>query len=140
MDRRKFLRTSGALCGLGLVGSTVMVEGCKKSSNSSSPQGPTVNFTLNLSQSTNAALNTAGGAVASNGVIVANDAGTYVAVAQACTHNGCSVGFSASSHSFVCPCHGASFDNSGNVTTGPATVALKKYTVTKSGNILTIAG
>ena len=140
MDRRKFLKTSGALCGLGLVGSALLVESCKKNTNSSSPQGPTVNFTLDLSLASYAALNTAGGAVASNGVIVVNDAGTYIAVAQACTHNGCSLGFNSNGNNFVCPCHGGTFDTSGNVTSGPPTVAIKKYTVTKSGHVLTIAG
>ena len=141
MDRRKFIKTSGALCGLSLIGSAMLIESCKKSSPAdTTPQGPTVNFTLDLSLAANSALNTAGGAVSSNGVIVVNDAGTYLAVAQACTHAGCSVGFNAGNHSFICPCHGGTFDNSGNVTSGPPTVALKKYTVTKNGHILTVAG
>ena len=60
MDRRKFLKTSGALCGMGLVGSALLVESCKKSSNTSAAQGPTVNVTLDLSQSTNSALKSIG--------------------------------------------------------------------------------
>ena len=140
MDRRKFLKTSGAVCGLGLIGTAVFIESCKKSTTSTDPQGPTVNFTLDLSQSANAALNTVGGAVASNGVIVVNNSGTYIAVAQTCTHNGCSIAYNQSTHDFVCPCHGGTFDTSGNVTGGPPPAPIKKYTVTKSGNILTIAG
>ncbi len=141
MDRRKYLKTSGALCGLGVVSSTLLVESCKKSnSTSTTPQGPTVNFTIDLSQPANNSLNTPGGTISSNLVVVANDGGTFISVAQRCTHSGCSVYFNLSGHSFVCPCHGGTFDNSGNVTGGPPPAPLKKYTVTRSGNILTIAG
>lgn len=141
MDRRKFLKTSGALCGLSVVGSALLIESCKKTdTTSTTPQGPTVNFTLDLSLAANNALNSSGGAVASNGVIVVNDGGNYIAVAQACTHAGCNVGFNSGNHNFVCPCHGGTFDTSGNVTSGPPPAPLKKYTVTKSGHILTVAG
>ncbi len=140
MDRRKFLKTSGALCGLGLVGSALLVESCKKSSTATAAQGPTVNFTLNLTQPANASLNTVGGSVASNGVIVVNDGGTYIAVAQACTHQGCSLAYNSSGNDFVCPCHGGTFDTGGNVISGPPPAPIKKYTVTKSGSVLTIAG
>ena len=139
MDRRKFLQNACALCGIGIAGAA-LIEGCKKSSTSTDPQGPTVNFTLDLSQSANASLNTAGGSVASNGVVVANNSGTIIAVAQSCTHAGCSIAYNASGHNFVCPCHGGTFDTSGNVTSGPPPAPVKKYTVTQSGHILTIAG
>ncbi|HEY4798296.1 MAG TPA: Rieske (2Fe-2S) protein [Bacteroidia bacterium] len=138
MNRKEFVKTSIALCGLGVVGAASFLESCKKKT--TTPQGPTVNFTLDLTQSANAALNTPGGSVASNNVVVANAAGTFVAVAQACTHNGCSVNYSQSGNNFVCPCHGGTFDLNGGVTGGPPPTALKKYTVTRNGNILTISG
>lgn len=140
MDRRKFLRTSCALGTLGVAGAAAFIESCKKTSSSAAAQGPTVNFTLDLTQSSNAALNSSGGAVASHGVIVVNTGSSYAAVAQTCTHNGCSVGYNQSANDFVCPCHGGTFDVNGNVTSGPPPAPVKKYTVTKSGNILTIVG
>jgi len=143
MDRKQFIRTSFALCGLGVVGTAAFLESCKKKNSSSSsgtPQGPTVNFTLDLTLAANAALNNPGGSVASNGVVVANSAGAYIAVAQSCTHNGCSLGYNSSSNNFVCPCHSGTFDINGNVTGGPPPAPIKKYTVTKNGNILTIQG
>lgn len=125
---------------MGLLGSAVFLDSCKKPKTNNPPQGPTVNFTLDLSQSANASLNNAGGSVASHGVVVANANGTYVAVAQSCTHNGCNVGYNHSANNFVCPCHNGVFDLSGNVTSGPPPTALKNYTVTKNGSVLTIAG
>jgi cytochrome b6-f complex iron-sulfur subunit len=140
MDRRNFLKTSGFLCTLGVAGTAAFLESCKKQKISTTPQGPTVNFTLDLTLPANAALNTAGGSLASNGVVIANAAGTYIAVAQQCTHNGCSIGYSSSGNNFVCPCHGGTYDANGNVTSGPPPAPVKKYSVVKNGNILTISG
>ena len=140
MDRRNFLKTTCALCGLGVAGSALLLDSCKKNSNSTSPQGPSVNFTLDLTQSANAALNAPGGSVASNGVVVANSSGNFIAVAQSCTHAGCSINYNPSGNNFVCPCHGGTYDTNGNVTGGPPPSPVKKYAVTRAGNILTIKG
>ena len=138
MDRKKFFATSFALAGLGLAGTAAFLESCTKTD--TSPQGPTVNFTLDLTQPANASLNSAGGSVASNGVVVANTGTSYIAVAQYCTHQGCSVGYNPGGKDFVCPCHGGTYDASGNVTGGPPPAPLKSYSVTQNGNVLTVAG
>jgi cytochrome b6-f complex iron-sulfur subunit len=140
MDRRNFLKSSCAFCGLGLVGTTAFLESCKKDNTSATPQGPNVNFTLDLTQSSNSALNNPGGSVAKNGVIVVNIGGSYVAIAQSCTHEGCSIAFNQGGNDFVCPCHGGTYDLDGNVTSGPPPAPLKKYSVTQNGDILTISG
>jgi cytochrome b6-f complex iron-sulfur subunit len=139
MNRKNFFKTC-AFYGLAISGTLALIESCSKNNTSTTPQGPTVNFTLDLGQPANAALNAPGGSVASHGVVVANSAGNYICVAQSCTHNGCSVGYNQSGNDFVCPCHGGTFDTNGNVTSGPPPAPLKKYTVTKNGSILTIAG
>jgi len=138
MDRKLFLKTSCALCGL--AGAVAFIESCKKNKMSTTPQGPTVNFTLDLSQPANASLNTSGNSLASQGVIIVNMGGAYIAIAEACTHAGCNITYAKSSNNFVCPCHGGTFDTNGKVTGGPPLAPLKKYTVTQSGTILTIAG
>lgn len=140
MDRRKFIKQSCTLGGLTIVGGLAFLESCKKETTNTSPQGPSVNFTLDLSSPSNAVLNNPGGSLASNGVVIVNLSGSYTAVAQACTHNGCSVNYSSSGNNFVCPCHGGVFDINGGVSSGPPPAPLKKYTVTKSGTVLTIVG
>ena len=140
MDRKDFLKTSAlALAGLAL--GSAFLESCKKST--TGPEGPNVNFTLDLSNSANVALNTVGGSVSSNGVIVARvssaDLG-FVALAQTCTHQGCTISYISGSQTFICPCHGGTYDLGGNVIAGPPPAPVKTYTITKTNNILTIKG
>ena len=142
MDRKNFLQSFGLLFGIGILGASEFLESCKKKEDDTSPapQGPSVNFTLDLSQSANAVLNSNGGSVVSNGVVVVNSSGSFIAVARQCTHEGCNVSYHANNNDFQCPCHGGVYDINGNVVSGPPPAPLKKYSVTKNGNILTISG
>ncbi len=139
MDRRKFLKSSSAMVGLS-IGLVSFIESCQKDSSSATPQGPTVNFELDLTQPANASLNNSGGWVSSHGVIIANTGSGIIAIAQSCTHNGCSIGYNHNNNDFVCPCHGGTFDTNGNVISGPPPAPLKKYSVVQNGDILTISG
>lgn len=56
--------------------------------------------------------------------------GTYKAFLMRCTHRGCTV--QAQGSIMVCPCHGAEFNNQGQVLTGPATQALAEFKTTKT--------
>lgn len=136
MERKEFLKKSFALCGLSLIPAAVL-ESCSTAANT----GPTnVNFTLDLTSAANSALTAVGGYLYSNSVLVIHlSASTYVALSSACTHQGCTVSYSAAYGKIICPCHGGSFNpTTGAVMGGPPPSALTKYTVTKSGNILTI--
>lgn len=107
---------------------------CKKTSNTTSPSN-SVNFTLDVSSGS---LATVGGAVVQNNVIVVRTAAnTFVAVSAICTHQGGSLRYSGS-NTFVCTVHGATFDTSGNVLSGPAPTALQKYNTTLTGTSLRV--
>ena len=56
--------------------------------------------------------------VAFDGYVV-NDAGTIRALSSVCTHMGCTLAYRPSWQDLRCPCHGASFDLSGNLANGP---------------------
>lgn len=58
-------------------------------------------------------------------VIVAQpSAGTFVAFQGSCTHACCAIGFTGTG--FSCPCHGSTYDLTGQVTSGPAPTALQE--------------
>ncbi|HXB39525.1 MAG TPA: Rieske (2Fe-2S) protein [Bacteroidia bacterium] len=135
MTRKEFIAQVGG--GSAALFFVACAASCKKKS-SSSPQGPTVNFTVNVSSGP---LATNGGSLVQSGVIVARTlSGGFIAVAAACTHQGVTINYVSGSNSFSCPGHGATFDSGGNVTGGPAPTALKKYNTSLSGNILTVSG
>lgn len=94
---------------------------------------------IDLTASQNAALATAGGYIVRSGVIIINmGSDTFIALSSICTHAGSSVNYNNSTGNIQCPTHNSVFNTSGSVLSGPASSPLPKYTVTKSGNILTI--
>ena len=137
MKRSKFIKKSCVFVGVSIIAPGFLLESCKKKSSSS---GPNVNFDIDLTATKYQSLNTVGHYVYKDGVIVAHTANGFVALSKACTHQGCDVTYSLSANDFPCPCHGAIFTDAGSVHSGPANKSLKKYTVTKNGNILTISG
>ena len=71
-------------------------------------------------------------------VVVRENATTAVALSAYCTHQGCTVNYSAAQQRLTCPCHGAEFSLTGSVLVGPATVALKSYPTTVASNLIEI--
>ena len=72
--------------------------------------------------------------------VVQPQAGTFSAFSGVCTHSGCTVN-PPKDGKFVCPCHNSCFDAAtGAVLQGPATRALARFGITRSGDQLHIAG
>lgn len=63
------------------------------------------------------------------------------AYSEICTHQGCTVQYSASDKALICPCHGATFDafNDAKVLAGPATTPLASVKVTIAGDWVVLA-
>ncbi len=135
MDRKGFLSTLGL--GAAAVTCQYCLGGCK---NPDAITGPTnVNFTLDLTQPANTALNQNGGYVYNGGVIVARTVnGAYVAVSQACTHQGNTVVYDKTYNQFFCPAHGSRFGTDGSVINGPASSPLTRYNTQLNGNLLKV--
>jgi cytochrome b6-f complex iron-sulfur subunit len=71
-------------------------------------------------------------------IFVMRTSGTeLLALSGVCTHAGCTVDWDGSTQ-FNCPCHGSQFSSTGAVLRGPAGTALRKFTTTLSGDVLTI--
>ncbi len=137
MDRRKFFSNLGTPV---LAACAMCLGACGKSS-SGSPGGPSANFTVDL----NAQLLAVGSSIVQNGVIVVrlapgNVPASFTAVQVACTHEGTSINYNAGAGKFICPNHGSTFSTNGAVTLGPAVNNLKAYTVTVTGNTMTVTG
>lgn len=130
MDRKKFIAS------VGIGASSLVLSACLGGLSSCKKATAKVDFTLDVSTGT---LASNGGYLVKDGVIVARtNSGMYIAVAAACTHEGTNVKYNASENDFVCPNHGAQFDNSGVVTKGPANTNLKKYNTSLSGSSLRV--
>jgi cytochrome b6-f complex iron-sulfur subunit len=136
MDRKEFL----SIVGLGAA--SLLYQSCLSgcTTNDTGVNAPTnVDFTLDLSSSSNSALTRDGGYLYNNGVIVARvSAGNFIAVSAACTHQGTSVVYQSSGSQFYCPSHGSRFSSSGSVVQGPAGSPLHKYNATLTGTSLRV--
>ncbi|MDB5111878.1 MAG: cytochrome b6-f complex iron-sulfur subunit [Mucilaginibacter sp.] len=139
MDRKDFLSAIGLTAASFAV---INCIGCSKGSSTgpSGVNGPTgVDFTLDLTSSSNAALLTNGGYLAANGVLVAKTTtGTYIAVQQSCTHESYPLIYQGSAQRFYCNNHGSAFSQAGVVLNSPANRNLTVYNTTLTGSSLRI--
>jgi len=53
--------------------------------------------------------------------------GGFLALSRTCTHLGCSIPWNEEKKQFICPCHGSTFDLTGEVLTAPAPRPLDIY-------------
>ncbi len=68
------------------------------------------------------------------------DDGTLSAVDSVCTHAFCEVAFRDTQEDLYCACHGSVFTQDGEVTVGPATLPLKKFTVSETADGVVVNG
>ncbi len=64
--------------------------------------------------------------------------GGFLALSRKCTHLGCTVPWVVEESKFICPCHGSSFDITGNVINPPAPRALDMYPVIIENDIVKV--
>jgi Rieske Fe-S protein len=69
-------------------------------------------------------------------ILIPVDADNFRAVSAECTHLGCDV--RPSQNFLVCPCHGSTFDMTGEVVRGPAPSGLDTYPVEIKGDRIEI--
>lgn len=142
MDRKQFMTLVGT--SIGAIVLQHCLSGCKNEKDeaidpNNGPGTGNTGLTLDLSNAAYAALNTNGGYVYVSGIIVARtSAGAYIAVSQACTHQGVSVQYRSSNNDFYCSAHGSRFSTTGAVVAGPATSALKQYKTELMGTTLRV--
>lgn len=135
MNREEFLKQLG-------TAALLTCSGCAMFACSSEDQDPApsnVDFTLDLTQSPNTSLNTVGGSVSANGIIIARLSDSeFTALSRACTHQGTPVNYRSTQQDFLCPNHGSIFNKNGVVQNGPAQTSLKKYNTELNGTNLRV--
>lgn len=133
MNREEFLKQLGVAALLTCTGSALY------SCSQNDPAPANADFTLDLSSSQYSALNTVGGSVSANGIIVARLSTTeFVALSRACTHDGTGVNYRSTQKDFYCSNHGARFSTTGTVLQGPAKTSLKRYNTELTGSSLRV--
>ena len=64
--------------------------------------------------------------------------GSLLALSRICTHLGCSVPWDEEKNQFICPCHGSTFNLTGEVLTAPAPRPLDIYPVRIENGIVKV--
>ena len=138
MDRKDFLnKLSG---GLAITCVSCMMAACsKEEDNGGGGGGNTPTLTIDL----NAQLTNVGDFVAESGIIVlrlaaGNQVSSFRAFSNVCPHEAGVISYNKTTTIFTCARHGATFNQSGAVTNGPATSGMRLKVVTITGNTLTV--
>lgn len=142
MERKDFIQKF-AIGGSVLLTAPILLNSCSDGNDDAMDDVNNDNggdgITIDLTNNDYSDLGTVGGyAYSGNIIIIRSGSDTYLAFSKICTHQGCTVTYDAADNELPCPCHGSVFSTTGAVLKGPATSSLKRYTVTKSGNTLTI--
>lgn len=142
LDRRAFFSLVGTSVGAIIL--TQCLSGCSAPADAVTPSGSTggstdtggkLNLALNLNDAANTKLKQNGGFIYQKGLIIARTKdGGFLAVSQACTHQGTSVQYDATGNRLHCPDHGSNFKNDGSVINGPAASPLKAFKVSFDPN------
>jgi len=133
MERNEFLKLAALSFALATFG--IGLKSC--SENTTSPAS--VDFTIDLTQPEFSQLNTIGGFLVYNSVIIIRkDSHSFIALSGNCTHEGFILEFDSSKNKIICNKHGSEFNLDGVVTQGPAKKSLQKYNVSLTGNLLRI--
>ena len=142
MERKEFFKKF-AVGGSILLTAPVILSSCAEDEipedlNNDNPNPNEI--TIDLTSADYSNLGTVGGYAYKDDIIIFRTGeSTYMALSKLCTHSQCTVTYSHANGNVPCPCHGSVFTTSGQVTNGPASTNLKKYTVVLDGNTLKLS-
>lgn len=143
MERKRFFSVLGfSAVSAGMLFLAPVATSCSKDP-ATTPSGGnnnSVDFTLDLTSPSYTSLNSNGGSIVKDNIIVARtSSGVYVALTSICSHQQFNpIAFESSANRFHCPNHGSNFGLDGSVINGPATSSLKKYNTQLTGTSLRI--
>ena len=136
MDRKDFFnKISG---GLAITCVSCMMAACsKEEDNGGGGDVSTAELTVDL----NSQLTNIGDFVAASGIIVVrvaagNQVSSFKAFSDVCPHEAGTISYNKTSAIYTCAKHGATFNQSGSVMTGPATSSMKLKAISITGTTL----
>jgi cytochrome b6-f complex iron-sulfur subunit len=146
-SRREFCRDACQALTIGGLGTLLHACGGSPTSPSTGQPLPLITGTLasgvvSLTIAADSPLAAVGGSAlvrggSANYLVARTSQDGFTALSAICTHEQCTItGFD--SQTFVCPCHGSQFTQSGAVTRGPASTALRRFTTEFADNVLRI--
>lgn len=142
MERKDFIKKF-AVGGSILLSAPVLFSSCSDDGEDIEPTnlpGSSNEITIDLTAAAYADLAVVGGYAYKGDVIIFRSGeSAYVALSKVCTHQSCTITYSHANGNLPCACHGSIFTTAGAVQEGPANSNLKKYTVQKTGDTLTIS-
>jgi cytochrome b6-f complex iron-sulfur subunit len=143
MERKDFIKKF-AIGGSILLTAPVLFNSCSSSDDEDpdpgNGNGGDNDITIDLTSPDYSALSAVGGYAYKGDIIVFRTGdNSYLALSKVCTHSSCTITYSHADGNLPCPCHGSKFSTTGAVLNGPAASSLKKYTVKKEGDTLTIS-
>jgi cytochrome b6-f complex iron-sulfur subunit len=130
VSRRSLLSATGTAAGLAFAGACsaapTHVGGQSRGTQSSTPPAPQpLAAVADLSRLPTPTVDPATG----NPAFLVRDARRVAMLSAVCTHMGCTVEWEQRKDEFVCPCHGATYNSSGQVLSGPAPESLARLEV-----------
>jgi cytochrome b6-f complex iron-sulfur subunit len=142
MERKDFIKKF-AFGGSILLTAPMIFSACSKDEIQPPEEEPgdgnSNEIVVNLDEAAYADLKNVGGFAYKGDIIIFRTSETsYLALSKLCTHSQCTITYNHTTGNMPCPCHGSTFTTDGAVTKGPAASNLKKYSVTKDGNLLKI--
>ena len=137
MKRKEFIKLVSASFVMTSIG--VTISGCGDDDNLLGELAEPIE--IDLSASPFDVLQTQGGWLLhpDDNILLINNEGTIRAFTSVCTHTGCARNWSFDDSEFICTCHNSKFNTSGNVVSGPASGSLAQFTVSRTGDLLTLS-
>ncbi len=134
-SRREFLKTSGAMVAVALVGGAVLSNTTQ--AQRFSPYQAFNKGTIDLGPVMNFKPDSLTDKTLSAGVLISSTPDGLIALSSLCTHQGCPVHWQSDAKTFLCPCHGAEFSNTGDALHRPAREPLPRYPLSvKNGRLM----
>lgn len=137
-SRRSFLKMTWIILGIAAIGELIAVIISFMGRNRTDRNLQKTSTIIEAGKVDNFAPNSVTANIQGRFYLCRMDDGGFLALSSKCTHLGCTVPWDAKENRFACPCHGSSYDITGNVLTAPAPRPLDIYPVSIENKVVKV--